>query len=354
MKIAFTYNVKPKGLLQNGVAEKFAEFDNPDTINGIAEAIKANGHSVLMVEANLDAYDILRKNKDDIDLIFNFAEAVNLEAQDREAHIPMIAEILGIKYTGPTPLHQALRLNKYRAKEIWRQYEVPTPDFQVFLSKNDKFNQKLQFPLIVKANGQGSSSGIRNNSVVHNETELYERVAEIYDKYYQQPVLVEKFLEGREFTVPVLGNGEDLMVLPIIEENFSALPAGVNKIYSYEAKWIWDNPDKPVEEAVICPAKVDEILKNQIEELAKLAFLTIGCRDWGRVDMRMDKDGKLYVLELNTPVGLLPDPKEHSMLPTSARALGWSFDKLIGQIINAALKRYGVLQEINVALPVQQ
>ncbi|HEX8923443.1 MAG TPA: ATP-grasp domain-containing protein [Patescibacteria group bacterium] len=345
MKIAFTYNLKPSGLLQNGEAEKYAEFDTPETINAIVEAIKANGFEVLPVEANLDTFETLRKHRDEIDLLFNFAEAVTITAKDREAHIPIIAEMLQIPYSGPTPFTAALRLNKFRTKEIWNYYGVPTPEFDVLFSPEDKLSKKLEYPLIVKANGQGSSSGIRNKSVVHNDEELYAEAKVLFEEFKGEPVLVERFLEGREFTVPVLGNGDDLMVLPIVEANFAVLPPEANKIDSYEAKWIWDNPEHPVK-STICPAEVSDELKKEIEDLAKKAFLSIGCRDWGRVDMRMDKDGKLYALEINSPVGLLPKPEDNSKLPTSARALGWSFEELVGRIVRIAIKRLGLLEKL--------
>jgi D-alanine-D-alanine ligase len=320
-------------------AEFYADFDRPETIEAIKKAIEANGHKVVMIEANELAYDKLRNNRNQIDLVFNFAEAVTRSA-DREAHIPMFCEILHIPYTGPGPLSAGLILNKARAKEIWDYYGVPTAPFQVFYKSNEELDPKLKFPLIAKTNGQGSSSGVRNKSVVHSQEELKETVTELME-YFQEPVLVEKFLGGREFTIPILGNGDDLEALPIVEANFAALPDGVNKIDSYEAKWIWDNPDNPIE-AIICPAKIDNQLKNKIVNLAKRAFLTIGCRDWGRIDLRLDEKGKLHVLEINCPVGLLPDPRDNSKLPRSAREAGLSFEQLVGKIIGIAAKRCGV------------
>lgn len=337
MNIAFTYNLKPKNITHGNLdGEFYAEFDTPKTINGIAKAIRANGHKVIRIEANELAYEKLRKYRKKINLVFNFAEAVTRSA-DREAHMPMFCEILHIPYTGPAPLSAALILNKARAKEIWDYYGVPTPPFQVFYTVNEKLDPNLQFPLIAKTNGQGSSSGVRNKSLCNNKKELYETVEELM-KEFNEPVLVEKFLSGREFTVPVLGNDDQLEVLPIAESNFGALPKGVNKIDSYEAKWVWDNPNNPIE-AIICPAKIDNDLKNKINNLAKKAFVTIGCRDWGRVDMRLDEKGNLYVLEINCPVGLLPDPRDNSKLPRCAREAGMSFEQLVGRIIEIARKR---------------
>jgi D-alanine-D-alanine ligase len=340
MIIGFTYNIKPTGVGRVGNdAEFFAEFDTPETIEGIKKAIEANGYDVIMIEGNEDAYEKLRKHRHEIDLVFNFAEAVS-KSQDREAHMPMFCEILKIPYTGPAPLSAALILNKARAKEIWDYYNVPTPPFQVFYNKDEKLKKGLKFPLIAKIISEGSSSGIRNNSLAKNEKQLRMVTAELM-REFGQPVMVEKFLSGREFTIPVLGNGDNLETLPIVEANFTSLPKGVNRIDSYEAKWIWDNPSNPIE-PVICPARIDKKLEQKIIKLAKKAFTTIGCRDWGRVDLRLDNKDNLYVLEINCPVGLLPDPIDNSKLPRSAREAGLNFDQLIGKVIGIARTRLGI------------
>jgi len=339
-KIAFTYNLKPKNLPRNHpLAEFYAEFDTPDTINGIKEAIESQGHEVIMIEANEDSFDKFRQCRNDIDLVFNFAEAVS-NGLDREAHIPAILEMLKIPYTGPAPLSAALILNKAKAKEIWKCHNVPTAPFQVFYTQDEKLRRGLKFPLIVKPIREGSSAGIRNRSLVSNSKELKERVKETIADF-KQPALVEQFLSGREFTVSLIGNGDSLCALPIAEVNFDALPSNVNKIDSYEAKWIWDNPVNPVD-AIICPAKIDENLKEKIISAAKQAFITLECRDWARVDIRLDENNNPFVLELNCPVGLLPDPKENSRMPRAAREAGMDFSKLIGKIIDIALERYNL------------
>jgi D-alanine-D-alanine ligase len=365
MKIAFAYNLKPKNLSRDSPDYEFyAEFDTLETITGIKKAIEANGHRTLMIEADEDAYEKFRKHRREIDLVFNFSEAVS-NTLDREAHIPTILEILKIPYTGPAPLAAALILDKARAKEIWSFNKVSTPEFQVFyeltdelnhkfdLAFNSKLNTKLNsklntklntklnpqlYPLIVKPVREGSSSGIRDKSVVNNEKELHEQIKRILIEF-KQPAIVEKFLSGREFSVSLIGNGQSLEALPIVEVNFDALPKGVNKIDSYEAKWVWDDPNNPIE-AIFCPAKIDEKLKTKIIDAAKRAFITIGCRDWARVDIRLDENNEPQVLELNCPVGLLPDPKENSRMPRSAMEAGMNFEQLIGRIIDAALTRY--------------
>jgi D-alanine-D-alanine ligase len=340
-KIAFTYNLKPANLRRDHPdAEFFAEFDTQETINGIRDALEANGHSVMMIEANEDAYQMFRSKRQDIDLVFNFSEAVS-NSLDREAHIPSILEMLKIPYTGPSPLGAALILDKAMAKMVWKSAGVPTAPFQVFNSADDNLDPLLSFPLIVKPVREGSSSGIRDKSVVNNNKELRERVSEILSQF-SQPALVEEFLPGRELTVSLIGNGESLEALPIVEVNFDAFPSGVNRIDSYEAKWIWDDPSNPID-SVFCPAKLDPKLKLAVVEAAKKAFTAVGCRDWGRVDIRLDEKGSPNVIEINCPVGLLPDLKENSRMPVAAAAAGMSFPQLIGRIIDTALARHGVL-----------
>src|SRR4030067_795276 len=200
MRVGITYNIRPKaeGLRlkkDKGTGNPsalalppdfFAEWDDDDTIKAV-HAILAKRHDVVLIEADKDAYMKLKTEKPDI--VFNIAEG--LWGDSRESQIPAILDMLRISYTG-------------------------------------------------------SSKGIRNNSIVSDKAELKERVEWII-REYRQPALAEEFLDGREFTVAMVGNGSDLRVLPIVEINYSSLPAGVNPIYSYEAKWIWDTPANPLE-----------------------------------------------------------------------------------------------------------
>lgn len=343
MRIAFTYNIKPEGIkATDKEAEFFAEFDPPETIEGIKKAIEANGHEVTMVEANEDAYEKLRQNRDRIDLVFNFAEAVT-NTEDREAHIPMFAEILKIPYTGPRPLVAAIILDKAKTKEVLSYHKVPNPRFQLFNTGEEKIEAGLKFPLIVKPNSEGSSQGIKNNAVVDSEKELRERVAEV-KRDFGQGVIVEEFLPGREFTVSIIGNGENLEVLPIMEFSYEGLPEEITKIDGYEAKWAWDHEANKIEQESTCPAKLEKELEKEIVEVAKKAFRAVECRDWARIDIRLDENNKPFVLEVNCPAGLQPDPRVHSCMPIAAKAAGINFEQLIGKIIDTALARYGKLK----------
>jgi D-alanine-D-alanine ligase len=158
---------------------------------------------------------------------------------------------------------------------------------------------------------------------------------------YRQPVLVEEFLPGREFTCAVLGNGARARVLPIVGINFGALPAGALPVYGFEAKWLWDRPENPLE-MFECPAVVDDAMRRAIEDVTLRAYRALGCRDWSRVDVRLDAEGVPNVVEVNPLPGILPDPADNSCFPKAARAAGMSYDQLIQSCLVLAAERQGV------------
>lgn len=338
MQIALVYNARPTDIKRTDPRlEKYIEGDEWKTIEAIGHAIERNGHSVTYFPINTTIYSRLEKAKDSIDLLFNLSEGIH--GADREAQIPMLAEILGIPYTGPTPLSAALILDKTRAKEIWRAHKVRTAAWQIFRSPVEKLDPQLRFPLIVKPNNEGSGIGIKKNSIVHNQQSLRQAISHILTTYHE-PALVEKYLPGREFTVGLVGNGNNLTTLPIIEINFAAFPAGAPQIDSYEAKFIYGaTGEVPMDATESCPAKLTKTLEKQILDLATRAYQTIGCLDFGRVDIRLGKDGKPSVMEINHPPGLMSDPEESSFFTIAARAKCWDFDTLIGKILHSAIKR---------------
>ena len=351
MKVGVTYNIKKQGSGVRGQGSEkalpsdfFAEWDDEDTIEAVRVAL-AKRHDVVLIEADEVAYEKLKASKPDI--VFNIAEG--LWGQSRESQIPAMLDMLRIPYTGSGPLALAICLDKARAKELLSYHCISTPLFSVISDlgfrisdlKSIIANRKsLPFPLIVKPLYEGSSKGIRNNSVVNGEDELKERVAWVIAEY-RQPALIEEFLEGREFTVAMIGNSEDLKMLPVVEINYSSLPAGVNPIYSYEAKWIWDTPDNPLE-IFQCPADIGSKLKKDIGDICSNAFRILDIKDWCRIDIRLDSKERPYILELNPLPGILPDPKSNSCFPKAARAAGMDYHKLINAVLDAACKRYGI------------
>jgi len=195
----------------------------------------------------------------------------------------------------------------------------------------------------VKPVHEGSSKGITERNYCETLEHLEAQVAFLLDAY-RQPVLVEEYLPGREFTCAVLGNGADARVLPIVGMNFAALPEGALPVYGYEAKWVWDRPDNPLE-MFECPARVSDALRAAIEDVTLRAYHALGCRDWSRVDVRLDAAGEPRVVEINPLPGILPDPADNSCLPKAARAAGLSYDELIQACVLAAAERQGVKLE---------
>jgi len=193
---------------------------------------------------------------------------------------------------------------------------------------------------MVKPLYEGSSKGIRDSSLVRTTGELKEQVSAILTKYHQ-PALVERYLPGREFTVALLGNGAEVQVLPIVEIQFEQLPANINPIYSFEAKWIWDTVEKPLE-IFACPARTSSSLEKRIRAVSKAAFLALRCRDWCRIDIRLDESGEPNVLELNPLPGILPNPDANSCFPKAARTAGLSYADLINRVLEIACQRVGL------------
>lgn len=218
---------------------------------------------------------------------------------------------------------------------------IPTSKFVVAGSFNEASKASLRYPLFVKPLHEGSSKGIYNSSYVANEMALQGEVERILIDY-EQPALVEEYLPGKEFTVALLGNGNELKVLPPVEITFDSLPSEALPVYSYEAKWLWDTKDSPIE-VFKCPALIDDSLKLKIENVCRKTFEILNCRDWSRIDVRLDAAGDPNVIEVNPLPGILPDPEEHSCFPMASRAAGLDYDQMMNEVLNAALKRIGKL-----------
>jgi D-alanine-D-alanine ligase len=288
-----------------------------------------------MIDADEEAFSKLREAKPD--MVFNYAEGIRGES--RESQIPIFCEMLGIPYTGSGPLTLAIALDKARTKEILTCYGIPTPKFQVFQKAMDRLKDGLNFPLIVKPVSEGSSKGITNDCLVRNEEQLRKKLRQMI-RTYKQPVIAEEFLEGREFTVSLFGNGNP-EVLPIVEVCFDDLPEGVNRFDSYEAKWIYDNPrsGKHIENMIRCPAEISEQLEREIKKVCMDAYHALGCRDFSRIDLRLDSKGVPNIIEVNPIAGLIPNPKENSRFPKACYTAGMTYEQIIGRILEEGIKR---------------
>ena len=321
------------------VDDIYAEWDAPETIAAVERALAGLG-DVVRLEANADFPERLREARADI--VFNMAEG--LTGQNREAHVPAICEFFGVPYSGSDPFTLSLCLHKARTKQMLQFYGIPTAPFALVDSlaetKAVRKANLLRDPLFAKPVQEGSSKGITEKNYIRDGDELLACVAELLE-VYEQPVLLEEFLPGAEFTCGVIGNGREAKVLPIVGIRFDALPEGALPIYGFEAKWIWDTPDRPLQ-MFECPADVDEKLRKAIEAVTLRAYNALGCRDWSRIDVRLDAKGIPNIVEINPLPGILPNPEDNSCLPKAARAAGMGYDELIQSCLLAAAKRQGV------------
>ena len=310
----------------------YAEWDEPETIEAVASALEGVGE-VIRLEAGKDFPRQVMEAKPDF--VFNIAEG--LYGVNRESHVPSICEFLGIPYHASDPLSLALTLHKGRAKEIMAYYGVPTAPFVVANTRADARNVNLPFPLFAKPALEGSGKGITEKSLCTNRAKLVQEVGDLLDTY-QEPVLIESWLPGQEFTVAIMGNGKEARCLPLVGMRWEALPLGAKPIYGYEAKWLWDTPEHPLD-LFECPADISKELARDVRSAAISAYRILGCRDWCRVDVRCDAAGRPMVVELNPLPGILPNPQDNSCFPKAARAAGMSYDALIQTVADIAWRR---------------
>jgi D-alanine-D-alanine ligase len=317
--------------------DEFAEWDSPTTIAAVESALSRLG-IVVRLEAKEDFPERLRQARPDI--VFNIAEG--FYGVNREAHVPAICEFYGIPYSGSDPFTLSLCLDKARTKETLTFHDIPTPRFAVVRKIEDlkAVAGKFPFPLFVKPLHEGSSKGITDSNLCFDRSHLF-RQTEFLLESYKQPVLVEEYLPGKEFTCAVLGNGAEATVLPIVAMNFETLPKGALPIYSFDAKFVWDRPENPLD-IFQCPARITRELQASIERVTLDAFRVLGCRDWARIDVRLDASGMPNVLEVNPLPGILPDPADNSCLPKAARAAGIGYEELIQNCLKYAAARQGV------------
>jgi D-alanine-D-alanine ligase len=341
--------------------DEYAEWDTRETIDAVAGALAQLG-DVIRLEANADFPARLRDAKPDI--VFNIAEG--LHGVNREAHVPAICEFFGVPYSGSDPFTLSLCLDKSRTKEILSYHGVPNAPFVVVRdiaelsvaresgirnresnAANRSANRAARlptpdsrFPLFVKPVHEGSSKGITERCLCNSFDELEAQVAFLLE-HYAQPVLVESYLPGAEFTCAVLGNGDSAQLLPIVAMNFESLPEGALPVFGFEAKWIWDRPEQPLQ-IFSCPAPIDEALRTEIERVVLQAYRVLGCRDWSRIDVRLDASGVPNIVEVNPLPGILPKPEDNSCFPKAARAAGISYDQLIQRCLLLAAERHGI------------
>jgi D-alanine-D-alanine ligase len=323
MKIGITYDLRLEYLAAGFGEEETAEFDRPETIEAIERALQRLGHVTERIgHARRLAAQLVSGVR--WDCVFNIAEGMC--GFGREAQVPALLDVYGIPYTFSDPLVLALALHKGMTKHVMRSMGVPTPDFWVVESDTDLARVDLPLPLFAKPVAEGTSKGIARTCKIQNYRALHDVCTQLLHTY-QQPVLVETFLPGREFTVGMIGTGRDARPLGIME--VVLLAEAEPEIYSYANKALYETRVR------YCP--VDDASAMQAIEVAVRAWQGLGCRDGGRVDLRCAADGTPYFLEVNPLPGLHPS---HSDLPILGRLYGVSYEEIIEMIMQSALQRF--------------
>ncbi len=271
----------------------------------------------------------LRKRRPDV--VFNLVEHVRDDSA-LELAVAGLYELLGIPFTGAGPLALGLCQRKGTTKQLLLANGVRTPRFHLLEGPLLRRRHGLHFPIIVKPSRQDASVGVEAESVVYDQAQLHARIARTYEDY-GPPILVEEFIEGRELHVAVLGN-DPPRALPILEYELSGLPSHLPRIISYAGKW------DPLQEEyhrvdTICPAKLRRQVERRVREAALAAYRLTNCRDYARIDVRLSKDSRVYILEVNPN----PDLTEEVSYMESAAAAGMSFGETLKAIVEMALSR---------------
>ena len=298
----------------------------------IADALREEGFKVSLLNIQEDIQvliDLLRKNPPDV--VFNLIEFYR-DDPALEHLIAGLYSLYGVRFTGSGPFTLALCQRKGMTKQLLLANNVLTPRFKILTEPKIPIRHGLHYPMIVKPAREDASSGVEKDSVVYNFEELNERIKKTFGEY-EPPILVEEFIEGRELHVSVLGN-ETAEVLPIIEFDFSELPSDHPNIISYDAKW------NPLVESfhrvhAICPAELSKRVEKKVKAAVLAAYKITGCNDYARLDLRLTKDNKIYVLEVNPN----PDLTEGVSFMQSAEYAGLSFGETLAKIVEYALKR---------------
>ena len=340
--------------------DQWDDLDSSKTIDIIMAAIASGGHDVVFLEASLlPPHSLVQKLEEyRPDLCFNIAEGHF--GDSRESHIPSILEMLRIPYTGSRVLTLALALDKSMTKRILTYHDLPTPEFQTIGRYNTPIDAdllgadgELRFPLFVKPSQEGTSVGITAENVVYTVAQLRDQVKKQVERY-NEPVLCERFIKGREITVGIIGNLKPTSarrlnertpphVLPTSQFFFPPMEIDL-KSYGEEEAGVYTSRikvDLVDDFRWLCPAPLDPAFVKRLNLLAAAVFRVTGCLDVARVDFRLDEENnnKPYILEVNPLPGLNPD---YSDICIEARAAGWSYERLINTIIDLAAVRQGL------------
>jgi D-alanine-D-alanine ligase len=330
-RVGLTFDLRV-AYLEAGYSDvETAELDNVETIDAIENALQQLGYAVDRI-GNVKQLAARLVAGDRWDLVFNICEGMH--GIGREAQVPALLDAYQVPYVFSDTVSCALTLHKGMTKDVVRAAGVATPDYVMVHSRADIRNVKLPFPLFAKPVAEGTGKGISTNSKINDATQL-RLVCQQLLKEHRQPVLVERFLSGREFTVGILGTGTKATALATME--IELLEGADAEVYSYRNK---TDCDALVDYRLLPAGK----LRRDIESLCLRAWQALGCRDGGRMDVRLDEAGKVHFLEVNPLAGIQP---EYSDLPMMAAMSGMTYVTLIESIMNSAVSRCGIAPSAN-------
>jgi D-alanine-D-alanine ligase len=326
--IAIVYNAyEPR---PTAAGERVSEESVAEMAQQAHDAVRTIGIAATLVPLQRSLLNFLGRVKEVApDALINLCEGYYGRPQ-WESNVAGVFELLGLTFTGNASTTLALCQDKFKAKAVLRAAGLPTAPAQIMRTGDEPL--ELRFPLIVKPNNEDASLGIYPDSVVRDEESLRRQVRRCLDSY-RQAVLVEAFIDGREFNVSVMENGE-VTPLPVSEIDYSAMPKGMPRILGYEAKWFEDDPLYQ-KTPPVCPAEIDAELRGRLQELAAAAFRTMGCRDYARVDFRMDAKGRPFILEVNPN----PDISTNAGYARALKAAGIEYAAFWGVMVRNALGR---------------
>lgn len=328
-KIGVTYNLKHAEASHENAPDAQAEYDSMDTVLAIESAIRKLGYQTVLLEADEMLPHRLLQEKPD--LVFNIAEGRG--GRGREAQVPALLNLYTIPFTGSDETTLCLSLDKALTKRILSTYQIPTPRYRLYSPGESIRTAGLKFPVIVKPNAEGSSKGIADVCIAESSNELKSLVRRNFE-LYGGAVLAEEFISGREFTVGLLGNGDDLHVFPPMEIVYHKSPIEGYNVYNYTVKQEYQSYV-----TYRCPAEIPDAMEQEMIRLSKKIFSALNCRDFARVDFRTDETGKLYFIEINPLPGLAPHYSDYPML---AEFCGVSHEELVGAVLKAGAVRAGL------------
>lgn len=324
LKIGITYDLRDDYIADGYTEEETAEFDHPQTIDAIEEALSDLGYETDRI-GHIRALARRLVAGDRWDLVFNIAEG--LRGFGREAQVPALLDAWEIPYTFSDPLALSLTLHKGLTKRVIRDLGIPTPDFAVVETSEEIAAVALPFPLFAKPVAEGTGKGVTAASKIADPAGL-DRVCRDLLAVFRQPVLVETFLPGREFTVGIIGTGKEAFAPAVMEVHLTE--KAEREVYSYANKEDWHGR---IEYRLTADAMARAAAETALE-----AWRGLGCRDGGRIDLRADTDGIPHFMEVNPLAGLRPG---HSDLPILCELAGMSYRELIAGIMRSTLKRIG-------------